>query len=103
MYDEWKIALGDWCEITGTALEDQGTAVSMHLLGTAKQAAQNVSAGDIRSIHGVKKVLEEMDRVFIPDALARETTVRKLHLKFGHPTPEALTKLNKINYIRKSF
>ena len=67
----------------------------MNLLGTAKQAAQNVSTEDLRSIHGVKKVVEELDKVFIPEAMVWETTARKLHLKFGHPTPEALIKIMK--------
>ena len=105
MYEEWRISLGDWCHITGTALEDQGTAVRMNLLGTAKQAAQNVSTEDIRSIHGVKKVVEELDKVFIPEAMVWETTARKLHLKFGHPTPEALIKIMKQDnlHTKKAF
>ena len=71
-YDEWKTALDDWCFLTGTPLEDQGTAVRMHLLGSARQAAQHVDLADIRSKHGVQKLLVELDRVFIPDAMVRK-------------------------------
>ena len=74
-YDEWKTALSDWCYLTGTPKTDQGTAVRMHLLGTARQAAQHVNQQDIRSIHGVEKLLEELDRVFIPDTMVREFTL----------------------------
>ena len=73
-YEEWKTALSDWCYLTGTPLEDQGTAVRMHLLGTARQAAQHVDLVDIRSEHGVQKLLVELDRVFIPDTMVREFT-----------------------------
>ena len=61
-YDEWKTTLADWCHLTGTRLEDQGTAVRMHLLGSARQAVQHVELADIRSKNGVQKVLEELDR-----------------------------------------
>ena len=84
-YDEWKTALSDWCFLTGTPLEDQGTAVRMHLLGTARQAAQHVDLVDIRSKHGVKKLLVELDRVFIPDTMVREFTL--LHKLFRTVRP----------------
>ena len=84
-YDEWKTALSDWCYLTGTPKTDQGTAVRMHLLGTARQAAQHVNQQDIRSIHGVEKLLEELDRVFIPDTMVREFTL--LHKLFRTVRP----------------
>ena len=84
-YDEWKTALDDWCHLTGTPLEDQGTAVRMHLLGSARQAAQHVDVVDIRSKQGVKKLLVELDRVFIPDAMVREMLL--LHKLFRTVRP----------------
>ena len=71
-YDVWKTALADWRHVTGTSLEDQGSVIRMHLLGEAKRAAQHVELDDIRSRQGVQKLLEELDRVFIPDAMVRE-------------------------------
>ena len=84
-YDEWKTSLSDWCFLTGTPLEDQGTAVRMHLLGTARQAAQHVGLVDIRSKQGVQKLLVELDRVFIPDTMVREFTL--LHKLFRTVRP----------------
>ena len=84
-YDEWKTALSDWCFLTGTPLEDQGTAVRMHLFSTVRQAAQHVDLVDIRSQHGVKKLLVELDRVLIPDTMVREFTL--LHKLFRTVRP----------------
>ena len=75
-YDVWKTTIEDWCFLTGTPPEEQGTAIRTVLTGEALQAAQHVSKEDIRSPNGVQKLLKELDRIFIPDAMVRNFLIQ---------------------------
>ena len=71
-YDVWKRHVSDWQGLTGTPPQERGAAIRLVLEGKALQAAQHVSDEDIWSKNGVNKLLQELDRVYIPDSRIRK-------------------------------
>ena len=74
-FDQWKLLVDDWTHMTSTPPELQGMAIRMSLRDEALQAAMHVSTADIRSANGVKLLLEELDRIYIPDAMIRKVLI----------------------------
>ena len=66
-YSNWKYNLRVWEALTLLEKDKQGLAVFLALTGQDKQAVRNISVGNLNSVNGVKRIIEELDKLYLKD------------------------------------
>ena len=75
-YDVWRSQLDCWEDVTDAPMDLRALIVRLTLSpGLALNAAMHVPKDQLKSKQGMKLLLEQLDRVFIPDALQRDYAV----------------------------
>ena len=66
-YENYIKLINIWQIATDLATEKQGAALLLSLEGEAQSAALRVPEEDLKSSTGIKKVLEELDKLYLKD------------------------------------
>lgn len=66
-YDIWKRDIELWSEFTDLPAEKKAIAIHLSLTGKARQASSELKVDELKSVTGVKTLLEKLDRVFLQD------------------------------------
>ena len=66
-YEAWKNDVEMWSDVTDIAKEKQAVVVHLSLSGKARKASSELKSADLKSVGGMKKLMEKLDRVFLQD------------------------------------
>ena len=73
-YENWKKDIEIWCELTDLAEEKHALAIHLSLTGRARIASSEIELAVLKSENGVKKLIEKLDSLFLPDKGRRQFT-----------------------------
>ena len=81
-YDSWKIRVKKWSKVTKEKKSNQGNLLFLTLdpKGKAFMVAQHISEELLETTQGVQALLDELDKLFIPDKLRHRVD---LYDKYG--------------------
>ena len=85
-YDSWKGQIDIWCEVCKEPVKERGMIIRLTLDGPALAAAEHVPKALLKSEDGVQLLLEQLDRLFIPDAIQRDFAVQNTFYRMLRPS-----------------
>ena len=76
-YDSWKIRVKKWSKVTKEKKSNQGNLLFLTLdpKGKAFMVAQHISEELLETNQGVQALLDELDKLFIPDKLRHRVDI----------------------------
>ena len=77
-YEKWLKELAIWQLYTGLDEKKQGPALTLSLTGKARDCVLELSVDDIGAEGGVKKIIDQLDKLFLKDKFKMLTLLMKL-------------------------
>ena len=72
--ENWKKDIDIWCELTELAEEKRALAVHLSLSGKTRMALSELTLSELKNKDGIKKLIEKLDELFLPDQGRRQLT-----------------------------
>ena len=73
-YENWKRDINIWWELTDLAEDKRALAIHLSLTGRARTASSEIELAVLKSEHGVKRLIEKLDSLVLPDKGRRQFT-----------------------------
>ena len=73
-YENWKRDINIWCELTDLAEDKHALAIHLSLTDRAHTASSEIELAVLKSEHCVKRLIEKLDSLFLPDKGQRQFT-----------------------------
>ncbi len=104
-YNDWKNDIEVWCMLTEGKIK-QGPAVYLSLQGDARDAIRAIEKETLKEADAVKKILAELDKVYLKDETTRAFTAIKAFVQFRREKMQSFAKFlvefnNKYREIKK--
>ena len=103
-YLNWKNDVEVWCLLTEKT--KQGPAVYISLQGDAKEAVRSIPVADLAKEDGVKKITDELDKIYLKDETTRSFCAIKSFIEYRRTQEQTFTKFmvefnNRLREVKK--
>ena len=103
-YLNWKNDVEVWCLLTEKT--KQGPAVYISLQGDAKEAVRSIPVADLAKEDGVKKIIDELDKIYLKDETTRAFCAIKSFIEYRRTQEQTFTKFmvefnNRLREVKK--
>ena len=90
-YSDWKNDIEVWCMLTEGKVK-QGPAVYLSLQGDARDAIRAIPLDKLKGADAVKKIIDELDKVYLKDETTRAFTSIKSFVDFRREQSQSFAK-----------